>query len=129
MLITKTRKLGVLIPLPKKALKIARQVRKKILKDNGGNSRGMCLDASHELQRKLTEAGFFCELCEGKFHLEEPEEKSVVHHYWIALNGAILDVTADQFNDEMDGIQMAAIVYGNIDRYEEKRRQRNKKCK
>lgn len=77
----------------------------------------MCLCVSRTLVEELTKAGIGCELIQGKFLVDNPDDskwdddisdklKYLPLHYWVRLTGkfkgTIIDLTCSQFQDECD---------------------------
>ena len=133
-----TMKLGLQRPLPREVWKIARRVRQEVLEENNGSSFGMCVDASWRLRDLLRKAGFRCRVCDGVFDTGW-DGFGNEGHYWVRFNRAILDVTADQFNEDIDEFneeieeegrssrkqKMAAIVYGTNAELERRYREKS----
>jgi hypothetical protein len=117
-----------------KILKIAKKVRKDII-EIYDNPKAICLEASRLLKKELEENGFKSDIIMGKFVVDEPlncadylemddnEEDNYIYeplHYWIEIEGKILDITADQFQDEIIGDELEEITYieySQSDRY------------
>jgi len=95
-------------------------VRRWVLRE--GDSEGMCYDASLELSRRLQKNNIPCIMIEGCFRMGRNWCIRCTH-WWVGLGPwrkMILDVTADQFNDDLqkyDLIRMKPIVYGHIDQF------------
>lgn len=108
---------------------IAREVRRKEvgLRDLGDDPPAtLCLEFSKALREALSDAGFDAAVIQGKFEVDEPnfeyydedwdeDEMSEAFytplHYWVEVVGqsgnpfpepVVADITADQFNDEID---------------------------
>ena len=79
----------------------------------------LCLDVSNKLKQRLIENGFNAKLVMGKFAVDDPDLEYSSEwnfdteeefndaaynplHYWVEVDGIIVDVTAHQFNDEID---------------------------
>jgi hypothetical protein len=133
----KHQKLGLQRQLPREVLRIARRVRQEVLEENNGSSWGMCVDASWRLRDLLRKAGFPCRVCNGVFNTGW-DGFGEEGHYWVRFNRAILDVTADQFNEGIEEFneemeeegrrcgkqtKMAAIVYGTSGELERRYRE------
>lgn len=85
--------------------------------------RAMCFDATKALGSALKAAGFKPTRVQGTFSVDEPDpevtpaeafesgEAYTPIHHWIELGGLIVDVTASQFNDEIED-PMPDIVIG-----------------
>jgi len=107
-------KLGIIGKVPDSIIVIARQIRRKILATNGSPF-GSCSDASCMLAKKLRQLGYDAHMISGKFVIEKgtriynPIRKE---HCWVRIKKIIVDVTADQFNCDMNDTQMRAVVVG-----------------
>lgn len=90
-----------------KILKIAREVRSSLL-DSDESSTGMCGFCSRELVKVLVQSGFNAIVQGGTIDLDDPmtdDEGVDVYdplHYWVEIDGYVIDLTADQFNDFVD---------------------------
>lgn len=85
--------------------------------------RAMCFDATKALGSALKAAGFKPTRVQGTFSIDEPDpevtpdeafesgEAYTPIHHWIELDGVIVDVTASQFNDEIED-PMPDVVIG-----------------
>ena len=77
----------------------------------------MCLCVSRTLVEELTKEGIKCELIQGKFYVDNPDDskwdedlrdsiKYFPLHYWVRLcgkhKGTIIDLTCSQFQDECE---------------------------
>jgi len=60
---------------------------------------GECFNASFALGIRLATNGISCQLIEGMFTGESVmlEEHQQWRHFWLKVNGYIVDITADQF--------------------------------
>jgi len=107
--------LRVMYPLPKKwseILKVARNVRRLVLKrgskHSSGRSRGLCHYASHKIHESLKEKKVKSDVVCGKFYGKG--------HFYVKIGDGILDVTADQFNNNLrdahERFRMGAVVFG-----------------
>jgi len=94
----------------------------------------VCLDVSKELKQELINNGYDAVVVQGKFEIDYPNEQHYNEldvddfeneeymgkemytplHYWVEVDGIIVDITADQFNDELNG-NMPSVVIGNYD--------------
>jgi hypothetical protein len=108
---------------------IAKNARNKVLK-HWGDLRAVCLDVSRYLRNQLIKNGYKAIVVQGTFAVDEPnmeycedldqdnedDAKAIYNplHYWVEVNGKILDLTADQFNDEIENEldKMPEIVFG-----------------
>ena len=124
---------------------IAQQVLKKELayNDNDKESlRNECLPISVALKNELIKNGYAATVVQGTFSVDNPgeiyydedmkvipkkERKEMMYtplHYWVEVNGVIVDITATQFNDRIDD-QMEPITigaYSELNRYTPKSR-------
>lgn len=116
-------------------LKIANSTRNKLIKkycpaDTQKTLKALCLDASVALKNQLVKYHYKPSIVRGTFLVDNPEcleddsNYKCILHYWIEieLNNTpyILDITAEQFNDELDHDSMPDIVfdsYSNLPRY------------
>ena len=108
---------------------IARRVRLKF-----PCSAGACYYSSIVLMKALNHAGYFARMVHGTFYLDNPnigkynydvDENQAKHatHYWVQIGAVIIDTTADQFVDEVDGEHIPKVVIGKaaaLWRYEPK---------
>lgn len=97
-----------------KVTKIARQVRKRLI-EREGCSTAQCYEASLELYRELRNAGFGASIVGGTFEIDEPDPEVTPKeawetgdayfpwHWWVEVDGRVVDITADQFDHEVDG--------------------------
>jgi hypothetical protein len=103
-----------------------------------------CLKISKTLQQKLKEKGINSKVIMGTFDIDEPNEEfysdwdnddfnsveemeeAKLHalHYWVEIDGKILDITASQFQNEVIDEEIPMIVYDN---YEENPRYHKEK--
>ena len=111
--------IGVESKIPKEVYRIMKSVRRWVLSVNSGNSTFACQIAADTLKEKLHKAGIEnAKVIFGRFANGIPAYPNARHkipgewHCWVLLNGYILDVTADQFNSDLDGVYMRTIVYG-----------------
>ena len=107
------KKIGIKRPIPPEVLKVARSVRKWVLRVNGGPE-DMCYDASCAIQRRLAKRGIKCKVVGDEF-IVNPDSKYPEGHYWVAIGRKFLDVTGDQFNyllEEEEKTTLKPIVFG-----------------
>lgn len=112
-------------------LKIAEQVRKELI-EIYDSPKDVCLEACKMLKKAFSENGIASQIIQGKFKIDEPcnyiddnyEYNEEVNfeplHYWIEINGCILDITADQFDDVVIYDEVEEITFGtyeNLSRY------------
>jgi hypothetical protein len=106
-------------------LQIAQQTRDAILGEFSCTT-AVCLEASKALSEKLNEAGYNAKVVEGTFEIdfpdqeyydEEDEDMYIPKHFWVEVNNKLLDITADQFQDEVDGEELQEIAYGTYQDY------------
>jgi len=108
---------------------IAINTRKKTLKYYG-DLRAVCLDVSRDLKNELIKNGYKAIVVQGTFSIDNPnmeycedldldDEKDAEAiynplHYWVEVEGKILDITSNQFNDEIENEldKMPNIVFG-----------------
>ena len=91
-------KLGIEADIPPDLLKLARRVRRWILRQGEGFAAGWCGTAAE----RLCELDNRLKCCSGHCFDEA--------HSWAEFGSYILDVTADQFNGER--VHFAPIVFG-----------------
>ncbi len=120
---------------------IAEQVREQLIRKRKGKKNptaNQCYEASLKIYEKLQDEGFEPKLIAGKVIVDEPNMNKVWAeytddqlkdmkredfcnimcrplHYWIEVDGLIIDATGDQFNDELTTDQVSEVV---IDPYE-----------
>ncbi len=105
-------------------LEIAYEVREEVMGDEPCSG-GMCLDASEILVERLKELGYDANVVEGRFEIDFPDPAEIDYigeewahtptHYWVEIGGKILDVTADQYEDEVEGEVLPEIVFGTYE--------------
>lgn len=107
--------------------------------------KAMCLDASRDLKKALEQHGYKnIKIVQGTFEVDDPDMSnyddwdeddlgsgddfnSQVHnplHYWLEIDGMVLDITVSQFKDEVTTEDLPLITYGtyaNLDRYTKNR--------
>jgi hypothetical protein len=89
-----------------------------------GCAYGECYHACILLVSLLKKAGFKAKIIKGTFLTDLPPDylESLVTdedreiggkaiHFWVVCDGYLLDITADQFNDEIEGETMGEIVF------------------
>lgn len=136
-------KLGTSYNLCKVAKKsiqtIATEVRANQVKCYGGDEdclKATCLPSSRALKAELIKNGYEAMVVQGTFYVENPdpsategwdindfkdeeEMEDATHnplHYWVEIIGkenTIVDITADQFNNEIEGETMGPITIGS----------------
>jgi hypothetical protein len=103
----------------KKILEIAEEVRKELI-EIYDSPKAVCLEASRMLKKELKKNGFESIIVQGTFTIDDPLEfdefddfdedednENCNHyiydplHYWIEINEEILDITADQFKEQV----------------------------
>jgi len=95
----------------------------------------LCLDYSRELQKKLVANGYNAIVVQGTYLVDEPnisytdesledldeeEQDTARHnplHYWVEVDGTIVDITADQFSDEVIYDEIPPITIGSYEDY------------
>lgn len=108
------------------------QIARDILRYYNYDVKAMCLSISKSLRDELIKNGYGkAMVVAGEFYVDSPDESlwednlsnieegeepnHMVLHYWVELNGKIIDITASQFNDELDNEKMPKIVIGTYD--------------
>lgn len=107
---------------------IAENLRAAMLKENDDDIlSACCLEASRRLRDLLRKAGFKAWVVQGVFEIDNPDysltdgmgltEAQRCHplHYWVELlthPRIVVDITADQFNDELLDDESEPIVIG-----------------
>lgn len=120
---------------------VAGQVREQLIRKRKGAKNptaNRCYEGSLKIYERLQEEGFEPKLVVGKVIVDEPNMDKVWAeytddqlqdmegeafcnimcrplHYWVEVDGLIIDVTGDQFNDELTTDHVAKVV---IDPYE-----------
>lgn len=120
---------------------VAEQVREQLVRKRKGSKNptaNQCYEASLKIYERLQGEGFDPKLIVGKVIVDEPNMDKVWAeytddqlqdlergafcnimcrplHYWIEVDGLIIDATGDQFNDELTTDQVSEVV---IDPYE-----------
>jgi hypothetical protein len=124
----------------KSIMEIANLVRSSLVKKHcpAGEEqclRALCLDASIILAKELRNNGFDARVVMGTFYLDNPDvlydddehfmgEDEIEYedgehashnplHYWVEVDNMIVDITADQFNYEVDGYEIPEIVFNS----------------
>ena len=101
-------------------------VRKLVLKWGEGDPAGQCYESSYHLKECLYKHGIKTELVGGVFNVDFDRKGNRVEmasdedgHFWLDWNGVVIDVTADQFNCQLEKEnEVKAIVIGeSSDRY------------
>ena len=119
---------------------IATEVRARIVSDEEDDVlQAQCFRISKILREALLTNGYDAVLVKGTFYVERPEdrqddpdalhsldkpdeamqereeldENNEVLHYWVEVAGIIADITATQFNDEIDGEVMEPVTVGS----------------
>lgn len=98
-------------PCPEQLHAIASRVRKERVKAEG-DSLGRCHDWSRHVQTLLLAHGIESVLVCGKFVLDLTGGSVLneASHYWIEVQGYVIDITADQFNSELGGPMPDVVV-------------------
>jgi hypothetical protein len=81
---------------------IASKARKYIERKYGNPPHGGCLEASKHLARLLRKRGVQAKIVRGEFF--ERERANSWPHWWVRTGELLVDVTADQFDGEDEGI-------------------------
>lgn len=129
-----------------KIASIAQSVRSSLSSADDDDLKEYCLPASRALSKKLNEAGIRSIVVQGVFKVDSPDPESYAEwnindfeseeemheatftplHYWVEVlmspnekNNLIVDITASQFNDEIDTPQNTIEIdtYNNMPRY------------
>ena len=104
-------------------IKIAERVRKELI-EIYDSPKAVCLEASRMLKKELEQYGAI--IIQGRFKIDEPDmenydldyEEDIISdplHYWVEIEGEILDITADQFQDEVPYDELEEITYGTYE--------------
>ena len=114
----------------KPVLQIAKEVLKENIDEEGySDIKARCLDISNDLAEKLQNEGYEkVYVVQGTFYVDDPDmsqwddstdEEMTYHplHYWVEVDGLLLDITGKQFQDEVEGEELEDIVYGTYDEY------------
>ena len=115
-----------------KVIEIAKRVRAREVKSNNDEYlREMCKPVSEALAREYMSEGYnAAQVVEGTFEIDNPKKEYVQNvkfdtpediesakknqlHYWVDMNGTIIDLTASQFNDELNS-PLPHIVIGSM---------------
>lgn len=124
--------------LHERLVRIARSVRNELLRKEGDLC-AQCLEVSKALSERLAQKGYRAKVIRGTFAIDNPNwefydewdpsdfkspeamEFAIYHplHYWVEAEGFLLDITADQFSDEVDERLPAVVVgrYRDLPRY------------
>lgn len=108
---------------------IAESVRKAIECDE--EVTGMCFEATKALEKALRAAGYKPKRVLGTFQIDDPNPELTPEeafesgeayrpiHHWVELDRMVVDVTASQFNDEIDEPMPDVVVgtYADLGRY------------
>lgn len=92
---------------------IAKKAREFIVKKYGNPPQGGCLEASKYIANMIRDEGGKCRVVKGRFVLDDPdmeqydsdidpEAARFPFHWWVRVGTIIVDVTADQFSNEVD---------------------------
>jgi hypothetical protein len=98
----------------------ARRVRRLLLKKLGVQKlySGLCGTAAIPLCAELRNKGFNAIIVNGNMKIDtSPGQKS---HYWVEVEGCIIDITGDQFNDLIVGQKLPEVLiapYALLPRY------------
>jgi hypothetical protein len=118
---------------------IAQKVRSTLTCDSDDCLKAYCLPASRKLKSELVKNGYDAIVVQGVFTVDNPDPsasedwdikdfgseeemesaKYTPLHYWVEVNGLIVDITASQFNDELDESVRDILIgtYEELDRY------------
>lgn len=89
--------------------RIAKRIRKKLLTEQPTTD-GCCYDASRMIARELRKLGYKPKLVQGDVKLDGTGIFARGFHFWLELDGRVIDVTGDQFNNEIEGDRIPEIV-------------------
>ena len=144
-MVCKPKDFGVVeasVPTIEEIAKVARQEAAQVCHVEDGDFEGMCSDASEILLKKLREYGYDANRVVGTYVIDDPkelyygdddddeeEQEDFYHpmHHWVEVAGVeevvVIDITADQFNDEMDDENPPVVIgtYSDLWRYEPKK--------
>jgi hypothetical protein len=129
-----------IIKISKKSIEqIASELRNELTIDPDDDQiTAMCLQVSRELKKRLISNGYEAIVVQGVFEVDSPdvaysemdsdlfeseeEMEDAMHHplhYWVeAFDGnenLIVDITADQFNDELESEEMPPVFIDSLD--------------
>jgi hypothetical protein len=119
---------------------IAEEVQNDVIRANDyyADFTAICLECSRKLALALKQEGYKnVYLVIGKFAIDNPDyskyedwnsedfnsdeemesEMYTPLHYWVEVDGNIVDITANQFNSELEGEHYPPIVYGTYEQY------------
>ena len=115
---------------------IANYVRKNLVKAYGDEIlKEKCLPASKALKNELIKNGYDAIVIKGLFKVDNPDPSVVLDddlseqekeeamftplHYWVEVNNMIVDITASQFNNELDAPLNPIVIgtYNDLERY------------
>ena len=105
---------------------IALSVRKQLVESYDDEYlQAVCLDCSRELRDELIKNGYNAVVVQGEFELDDSydlysdefvdKDRSVLNlplHYWVEVDGFIVDITVSQFNDEVEE-ELPGIIIGS----------------
>jgi hypothetical protein len=118
----------------KKIRQVAEALREEWFSDEDSDGpTGMCLTASEELATRLRRIGYPARVVMGRLEIDFPnwehytewdpadfnseeEMNEAMHtplHYWVEIGDLIIDITADQFNDELDSDVLEPVMVGS----------------
>lgn len=83
-----------------------------------------CLPSSRALRKELIENGYDATVVQGIFRIDNPDKAKdnikTLLHYWVEVDGLIVDITASQFNDRLQDEKMNPTeigTYSDLPRY------------
>ena len=85
-------------------IKTLRKYRRRIIKEHFSPD-GMCYDSCLDLIKVIPKA----KINQG-YVISWNQFNDVFYHYWLTYKNLIIDITADQFNNELDHFQFKSIV-------------------
>lgn len=115
---------------------IVGQFKHFLLSEYGSKTlQSFCYETSKELAQKLKDNGFNAVVVKGAFNIDNPDEefyndwhvedfnseeemenaKFWPLHYWVEVDGLIIDMSADQFNGELDEPMPSIVISSYIE--------------
>lgn len=114
---------------------IASQVRNQLVQCYGGDKdclKEKCLKASRALKAQLLRAGYIATVTRGAFRVDRPDPEAIKMmdaegyaseelrkddkknpgHYWVEVEDLLIDITGDQFNNELEGEKIPKVNIG-----------------
>lgn len=121
---------------------IAQEVQKRLLNyycdvEDEQCLRKKCLEASRKLRDELIKNGYNAHVVRGTFRVDNPDPEACSEmdvndyseaemeeakynplHYWVEMGTTIIDITANQFNNELEEEKMPALVIGTYSQWD-----------